>query len=406
VKRLIFGLLLVILLAGTVGCSSHTVESTPSPRIMAAASTVTSGKVVAVPAPATYTIAAPAVEQIAPSLGGLFHSSSDSSGTAPSPVISATPDVTFSSYAADETPNASGERMIIRNGSLQLVVKDVAEALKQITDLAGAYGGFVVNSNIQESQSRLYGNISVRVESKRFNEALAALRALAEDVKSESTSGQDVTEEYTDLTANLRNLQAAESQLLELMKKAGTVTEILGVQKELVTTRGEIEQTKGRMQYLEQSSDLALIQVGLEQSSLSIEFTATARNIKTGTKIYFVPTITGGFQPYSYVWDFGDGSTSTEGAPQHAYKKTGTYSVSVKISDDHGNTVSLKRDNYINVISGWEAGNTAHSAWNGFVTFMHFLLDLLTWIGIFSPVWVVVLVVLYFAVWRRRKKNK
>jgi hypothetical protein len=404
-KRLIFGLILVILLMGTVGCASKSVVSTPSPVIKVAASTATSGKVV-VPAPApTYTLAAPAVNEASSILGGLFRGSDSSSQAAPSPVFNYSDTTTSAGYAVDQYSSVN-ERMIIRNGSMQLVVKDVSEALKQITNLAGTYGGFVVNSSMQESQNRLYGNISIRVESKRFNEALAALRALAEDVKAENTSGQDVTEEYTDLDAKLRNLQAAESQLLELMKKAGTVTEILGVQKELVTTRGEIEQNKGRMQYLEQSSDLALIQVSLEQSKLSIEFNATARNIKAGTKIYFVPTIIGGFQPYSYAWDFGDGSTSTEGAPQHAYKKKGTYTVSVKITDDHGSAVSLTRDNYVNVISGWEAGNTAHSAWNGFVTFMHFLLDLLTWIGIFSPIWLVILVILYFTVWHRRKKAK
>jgi hypothetical protein len=401
-KRLIFGLVLIVLLVGTVGCGSQKAVTTAAPIIRAAASTATPGRTV-VPAP-TYIVAAPAVEQGTSSFLGLGkNSTSDSS--APSPVISYSDTTTSAGYAV--APYAStNERMIIRNGSMQLVVKDVSEALKQITDLAGAYGGFVVNSSIQESQSRLYGNISFRVESKRFNEALAALRLLAEDVKSENTSGEDVTEEYTDLDAKLRNLQAAEAQLLELMKKAGTVTEILGVQKELVSTRGEIEQIKGRMQYLEQSADLALIQVGLEQSKLTIEFNANARNIKAGTKIYFVPTIIGGFQPYSYAWDFGDGSTSTEGAPQHAYKKKGTYTVSVKITDDHGNSVSLTRDNYINIISGWEAGNTAHSAWNGFITFLHFLLDLLTWIGIFSPVWIVILVILYFTVWRRRKKAK
>ncbi len=296
--------------------------------------------------------------------------------------------------------------MIIRNGAMQLVVLDVTAVMGQITNLASTYGGFVVNSNVQENQNRLYGNISIRVLSGRFNDALAALRAMAVDVRSESTSGQDVTEEYTDLSAKLRNLQAAETQLLKLMEQAGKVTEILEVQKELVRTRGEIEQTKGRMQYLEQSSDLAFIQVTLEQSKLSVEFNATARSIKEGFKIFFIPTVSGGFTPYSYAWDFGDGQTGTEERPSHAYKSDGTYTVSVKVTDDRGNTANITRNKYITVLSGWEAGNTAHSAWNGFVGFGHFLVNLIVWLGIFSPVWIVILVILYFAWWRRRKKAK
>ncbi len=409
-KKMLFGLLLVILLAGAVGCGSESDNYVPSPVIVAPKTMSSSGANFVVPAP-TYTLVPPAEESVSSPLSWLFdRGSSSSASAAPDPVIIA-PSMTTApspsqavSYGFDL--EASAQRMIIRNGSMQLVVKDIAEAVKQIAELAGNFGGYVVESNIQESQSRLYGNISIRVLSARFDEALTALKAMAEDVKAENTSGQDVTEEYTDLDAKLRNLQAAEAQLLALMAQAGNVTEILEVQKELVSTRSEIEQIKGRMQYLEQSASLALLQIGLEQSKLTIEFNATARNIKQGTKIYFVPTLTGGFQPYSYEWDFGDGQTSTQGAPQHAYKQSGTYTVSLKITDDHGYTTSLKRDNYITVLSGWEAGNTARSAWNGFVGFMRFMVDLLTWIGIFSPVWIVILVILYFAWWRRRKKTK
>jgi hypothetical protein len=369
-KRLILGILLVILLAGTIGCASKSEVARDA--LMTVAPTTSVGKGV------------------------------------PAPVITIAAGVPSLAYSSDASWNAqsTSERMIIRNGAMQLVVTDVNEALKQIANLAGAYGGFVVNSNIQENQSRLYGNISIRVLSGRFNDTLAALRAMAVDVKAETTSGQDVTEEYTDLSSNLRNLQAAEAQLLKLMEQAGKVTDILEVQKELVKTRGEIEQIKGRMQYLEQSSDLAFIQVTLEQSKLSMEFSASARSIKEEEKIYFKPIISGGFSPYSYEWNFGDGQTSTDDSPAHAYRKHGTYTVSLKVTDDRGNTVSLKRDNYITVISGWEAGNTARSAWNGFTGFMHFLVNLIIWLGIFSPVWIVILVILYFTVWRKRKKSK
>jgi len=391
-KRLIFGIFLVILLAGTIGCASKT-----EPVTMTAT----------VPGATQYTLAPAQVEQ-SKSIFGL--GSRDSSAPviitqvpAPTtvPAISAGKG-TVSNYGQASTT----ERMIIRNGAMQLVVMDVNAVMAQITNLANTYGGFVVNSNVQENQNRLYGNISIRVLSERFDEALAALRAMAVDVRLESTSGQDVTEEYTDLSAKLRNLQAAETQLLKLMEQAGKVTDILEVQKELVRTRGEIEQTKGRMQYLEQSSALAFIQVTLEQSKLTVEFNATARSIKEGKRIFFIPAASGGFQPYTYEWNFGDGQTSTEERPSHAYKSDGTYTVSLKLTDDRGNTVSLTRDKYITILSGWEAGNTAGTAWNGLVGFMHFLVDLLTWLGIFSPVWIVVLVILYFAWWRKRKKAK
>jgi hypothetical protein len=378
-KKLILGILLVILLAGMFACSK---TSEAVPRTVAPTTTVSQGKAI----PPTYTLApAPATTKVpaatitVPSAGG-----------------------TNSSYSAD---SSTTNRMVIRNGNIQLVVDDINTAMGKITNLVTTHGGFIVNSNVQESQGRLFGNISFRVPVEKFDEALAALRTMAVDVKSESSSGQDVTAEYTDLSSSLRNLQAAEAQLLKLMEQAGKVTEILEVQKELVNTRGQIEQIKGRMQYLEQSSAMSLIQVSLEQSKLAVEFAASARDVKEAEKIYFRPTVSGGFAPYSYTWDFGDGKTSTEDQPVYAYKNSGTYAVTLKITDDRGNTMTLKRDAYITVIAGWTAGNTASSAWNGMVGFGHFLVNLIVWLGIFSPVWIVVLVVLYFTVWRRKKKT-
>jgi PKD repeat protein len=384
-KKLALVICLVVVLAGSVACSasSHSESSQDYSRGM---TTTTVAYKTATAAPTT--TKAPAPTYI----------------LAPAPVSADTNgSVTWS---ADVTQPAT-ERMVIRNGNLQLVVDDITAVMTKITNLVSSYNGFIVNSNVQESNSRLIGNISFRVPAEKFENTLAALRAMAVDVKLENTSGQDVTQEFTDLTSSLRNLEAAEQQLLKIMDKADKVSDVLAVEQQLIQTRGQIEQTKGRMQYLQQSAAMSLISVTLEQSKLAIEFTASARDIKAGETIYFNPTVSGGFTPYSYSWDFGDGITSTEAQPSYSYKKNGTYTVSLKVTDDRGNTVTLKRDNYINVMAGWKAGNTANTAVNGLVGFGHFLANLFIWLGIFSPVWLVTLaIVLYFAWWKPRKRRK
>lgn len=382
-KRLIVGLLLVFVLVGTVACASSEKsgfypEPAPAP---APASPIFEGRDTSAPPPVVIEQMPPPVINIPP---------------APTP--------TPTSGSAGYDQSWAGERMIIRTGYMTLVVVDVASAMEQITNLAASYDGFVVSSNSWQEQDRMMGSISIRVVSERFNDTLGALRALAVEVRSESTSGQDVTEEYVDLTAKLRNLEAAETQLLKLMEQAGEVSDILEVQRELVKTRGEIEQTKGRMQYLEQSSSMSYIEVQLQQSKLTVEFTADPRSVKTGRVVWFFPNVSGGFEPYSYEWDFGDGSTSTDVQPSHSYKSDGTYTVKLKVTDDRGNMVPCERDGYITVLPGWSAGNIASSAWNGLVGFGHVLLDILIWLGIFSPVWIVIGVILYFAWWRKRKK--
>jgi len=302
-------------------------------------------------------------------------------------------------------PSVPAERMVIKTAYMALVVEDVSASLARISNLAASFGGFVVSSNMGEEQNRLYANITFRVEAARFDEALQALRDLSADVRSESTSGEDVTEEYVDLDARLRNLEASEAQLLELMQKAGTVDEILEVQKELVRTRQDIEQTRGRMQYLEESAALSSISASLEQSKLTVEFTAMSRTVKEGEGIRFEANVAGGFAPYSYEWDFGDGQTSTERNPVHSYRDDGVYTVTLNIKDDKEHTASAVRTDYITVLTSWDAGNTAHSAWNGLVAFGHFLANVFIWLGYFSPLWIAILIILYFTWWRKKKKK-
>ncbi len=308
--------------------------------------------------------------------------------------------------AGPNVPYTSSDRMVIKNAYITIVVDNVSSVMAQITTLATNFGGFVVYSNVGEDQNQLYASISFRVLAERFDDTIAALHNLAVDVKSESTNGQDVTQDYTDLNAKLRNLEASETQLLALMTKAGTVADILSVQQQLTSTREQIELIKGQMQYLSDSARLALFSVTLQQSKLIAEFTADTRNIKAGTGVQFTPNVSGGFSPYTYEWDFGDGKTSTEAQPTHVYNSEGNFTVTLKVTDDKGGTDVATRENYITVAAGWSAGGVVDSAWNGLVAFGHGLGAFFIGLGIFSPVWIAILVILYFAWWRRRKKSK
>jgi hypothetical protein len=389
-KIIVLGLITVILLLGIAGCSSGT-EKNPMTTIASATTRYDNTSYYS-----------------SEGLSGRGDSYSESTpeydvivNQSPAPMTTTT--TTIEKWAADGSSNDI-QRMVIKNASVALVVEDVTSALQQITTMATVNGGYVINSNIREDQNRLYADISFRVTADKFDQTLQSLHGIAVDVRSETTSGQDVTEEYVDLEAQLHNLEASETQLLALMDKAGTVEEILKVQQQLTATRGQIEQIKGRMQYLEQSAALSVIYASLEQSKLSVEFYATAITVKEDQKIQFVPTIGGGFAPYSFEWNFGDGKTSTEGAPFHVYDKAGTYSISLTVKDDKGNTADYERKDYVTVLTGWAAGNTASTAWNGLVAFGRFLGSLFIWLGIFSPVWIAILVILYFTWWRRRKK--
>lgn len=189
--------------------------------------------------------------------------------TVPAPSISvgsapgASKDASYS-YDTINQSLPSDERMIVRNGNMSLVVKDVIEARDSIAQLAEDIGGYVVSSRIYGEEQDRRAQISIRVPDDSFEETLNELRKLSTRVDSESTDSKDVTEEYIDLEGRLKNAQATESQYLNLLDKAVNVEDILKIYSNLSQVRQEIESIKGRMQYLEQTSSTSLISINLQ----------------------------------------------------------------------------------------------------------------------------------------------
>src|SRR3990167_7058950 len=160
--------------------------------------------------------------------------------------------------SADSAQDLKTDRMIIKTGSLAMVVEDVKAGVAIITQYAEKKGGFVVSSNVNKQGVAPYGEITIRIPSKLFDKGVADLKTMGE-VESEQVNGQDVTEEYVDLTSQLKNLRAAEDQFLFIMKQATQINDILAVQRELTNIRGQIERIQGQMKYLEQSAKLSTI---------------------------------------------------------------------------------------------------------------------------------------------------
>lgn len=161
------------------------------------------------------------------------------------------------------------DRMVIRSGDIASVVDDVRLAIGSVSEFVAKEKGYVVSSYISKNQDKPYGTVVVRVPAATFDNAFAVVRALGE-VQSENVNGQDITEEFVDLESQVRNLRATETQLLELMRRSGTVGDILNVQRELTNVRSQIERLEGRMKYLKESAAM---------STLSVHFSTDPENL-------------------------------------------------------------------------------------------------------------------------------
>lgn len=157
---------------------------------------------------------------------------------------------------------------IIKTAAISIEVpKDTfEESMVKITKIAESAGGYISNT---ESYSDAEGNLTsgriiVRIPGEKFNLAIDEIKK-AGKLKSISISGQDVTQEYIDLQSRLKNYQAQEKVLLDLMNKSTNVKDSIEVQKELSNVQGEIEVIKGRINYLDNMVGFSTIDVAISE---------------------------------------------------------------------------------------------------------------------------------------------
>lgn len=178
--------------------------------------------------------------------------------------------------SADSVFEGSGvtvERIVIKNANLSMAVPEPADSVETISNMAEEMGGFVVSSNLYKTTSSSgleypNANITIRVPSEKLEEALEKIKKEVEepelDIFNEEISGQDVTREVTDLESRLRNLQAAEKQLLEIMETAADAENVIEIFRELTNVREEIEVIQGQIKYYRESASLSAISVFLQ----------------------------------------------------------------------------------------------------------------------------------------------
>ena len=176
---------------------------------------------------------------------------------------------------AEETYTA--ERKIIRNAELSLEAENPEDAQRKITSIAELRGGFVVES--QQSGSEIQSTvrdivaITVRVPEDKFADTLADIRNVSTRVVLENVKGQDVTEEFIDIEAQIKAKKALEAQFMEIMKRANTVSDALDVQRQLADVRGDIERIEGRKRFLANQSAMSTIKVRVQTAKV---FAATS----------------------------------------------------------------------------------------------------------------------------------
>jgi hypothetical protein len=151
-------------------------------------------------------------------------------------------------------------RKIIYSATLELVVKNLDDTRRDVERIVDGHKGYIAKSDVSGSVgSRRSATWTLKVPVEKFREAVTALAALGNTVRNTSDS-QDVTEEYIDVQARIKNLKVEEETLNKLLKdQAVRLDDVLKIRDQIKTVRGDIERAEGRLKYLETMSAVSTI---------------------------------------------------------------------------------------------------------------------------------------------------
>ena len=157
--------------------------------------------------------------------------------------------------------DAVRERMLAWKASLSVEVADVTNAALRAVALAEQNGGY-----LESRSDHSYGGTSLklRLPAPAFTNAIGALEALGH-VESRSVESEDVTEQYVDVEARLKNKIVLRDRLRKLLDQATEVKDILAIETELNRVQGDVDSMEARIKALRGRVDFAVLDLHLSR---------------------------------------------------------------------------------------------------------------------------------------------
>lgn len=167
----------------------------------------------------------------------------------------------ISALARPGSPADNIDRQVIRSGTLEIIVTDPLRAAEQLRDLATRFSGFVVSSKVNGSDERARSaQVTMRIPAERLDEARTQVRTtIAKAVEEDTIEARDVTREYVDQEAKLRNLRAEEAQYLAILKRATAVKDVMEVSSKLADARARTDELEADLRFLRHQVEMSLL---------------------------------------------------------------------------------------------------------------------------------------------------
>jgi len=157
------------------------------------------------------------------------------------------------------------DQKIIRNGSMNISVKDALKAKAVVDGILAKHKAYIGNEQLDNNDYQTSYHIQIRIPAAYMDALIADLDALEGTVTYKSINARDVTEEYIDLETRLTNKRSYLDQYRQLLKTARTIEDILKVREQIRVLEEEIESAEGRLKYLSNQVDLSTLDLTLTE---------------------------------------------------------------------------------------------------------------------------------------------
>ncbi|SDN78679.1 DUF4349 domain-containing protein [Alkalicoccus daliensis] len=175
---------------------------------------------------------------------------------------------------SEEAPTADQTgQMVIYNGHISIEVDNYDAIQSAIQEQVDSMSGYVVESNVQQAgeNEERSGRIVVRIPQEHFHPFLQELESASTTVVEQSTSGNDVSEEYVDLESRLRSQEVVEERLLTFLGEAESTEDLLAISQDLEEVQSEIERVTGRMNYLENQVAFSTVTIEIQERAVHVD---------------------------------------------------------------------------------------------------------------------------------------
>ncbi len=167
------------------------------------------------------------------------------------------------------------EQKLIKTGYVNIEVENYKATRGKIIAAVRQNKGYISSDNEENSSYRTGSSMIIRVPKQNFDTLLNSITVLAKRVESKQVSLKDVTEEFVDIQARLKNKKQVEARYVEILKKAKTIKDILQVEEHLRKLREEIEAKEGRLKYLQSQVSYSTIHLQVYQKYTSSVYKPT-----------------------------------------------------------------------------------------------------------------------------------